>query len=76
MDLLTLAKLNKIAVEVQLTGKYTNPTILKLECHIQIVASQILHFFARCAGKAIHIKALMISNGMPVLWIILNLSDF
>lgn len=75
MDSLTLAELNKAAAEVQLTGKCTNPTIFELERHVQIVASQTPHSFTRCAGQAIHIKALMISDGMPVLWITLNPSD-
>lgn len=75
VDSLTLVELNKAAAEIQLTEKCTNPTILKLEHHVQIVASQIPHSFARCAGQAIHIKSLTISDGMPVLWITLNLSD-
>ena len=75
MDLLTLAELNKAAAEVQLIRKCTDPTILKLERHVQIIDSQTSHSFARCAGQAIQIKALMISDGIPVLWISLNLSD-
>ena len=76
MDSLTLADLNEVAAEVKLTGKCTNLTILKLERHIQIVASQTPYSFARCACLVIHIKALIISDGMPVLKITLNPSDF
>ncbi|WP_375449088.1 hypothetical protein [uncultured Nostoc sp.] len=46
-----------------------------LERQVQIVASKTPHCFAKCANQAIHIKALMLSDGMPVLWITINPSD-
>lgn len=50
VDALTLAKLNAATTEIQTTGKCTNPTILKLERQVQIVASQTPHSFAKCAS--------------------------
>ncbi len=72
VDALTMAELNDAANEIQATGKCTNPAILKLERQVQIVAGQTPHSFARFAEQAVHIKALMINDGMPVLWITLN----
>ena len=75
VDALTMTELNEAANEIKTIGKCTNPAILKLERQVQIVAAQTPHSFARCAEQAIHIKALMISDGMLVLWITLNPSD-
>lgn len=67
---------NNTATKIKTTGKYTNLIILKLKHQVQIVAVQILYLFARCVDQVIYMRALMINEGMPVLWIILNLSDF
>lgn len=67
IDALTMAELNKAVEEVKITEKYTNPTILKLERQVQIVVAQIPYLFAKCDDQAVYIKALRISDGMPVL---------
>ena len=48
---------------------------MDLEHQIQVVAKTAPHFHSQCAEQAVHIKFLMISDGMPTLWITLNLSD-
>lgn len=67
VDALTIAKLNETAEKIKTIEKSINPTIWKLERDVQIVAVQTSHLFARCIDEAFYIKALMISNEMPVL---------
>ncbi len=76
MHSLSLEDLNKAAVEIKTTGKCTNPAILTLERQLQIVASHSPHSFAKCAEQNLFIRSLMISNGMSIIWITLNPSDF
>ena len=75
VNAITLSQLEATAVEIRETGKCTDPDILTLERHVQIVASKTLHSFAKCANQATHIKALMLSDGRPVFWITINPSD-
>lgn len=70
--MLTLKKLNNSAADIQLTGKYTNPIILKLECQVQIIAFQIPYLFIKSIFQDIHIQILMISNEIRVFLITLN----
>lgn len=67
IDASTMTKLNDAATKIKTIRKYTNPVILKLELQVQIVAAQTSHLFSRCADQAIHIKTLMINDGMPIL---------
>lgn len=46
-----------------------------LEQQVQMVTSKSPHFFAKHANQATYIKALILSNGMPILWITINLSN-
>ncbi len=75
MDSLSLEDLNKAAAEIKTTGKCTNPVILTLGRHVQIVASRSPHSFAKCAEQNLFIRSLMISDGMSTVWITLNPSD-
>lgn len=72
---MTLAELNNVETWIQDIGRCINFIILKLEYQVQIVAFQILYFFTRCTGQAIHIKVLMINHKISVFWIIFNLSN-
>lgn len=46
-----------------------------LKCQVQIIASHSPHLFTKCAKQSLFIRALMISNGISILWITLNPSD-
>ena len=72
---ITLLQLKLAATEIKNTRRCTNPAILNLERQIQGVAKTASHLHSRCAEQAVHIKALMVSDGMPTLWMTLNLSD-
>ena len=72
---MSMTELNDTANKIKTTGKCINPAILKLKRQVQIVAAQTPHSFAEYIEQAIHIKALIISDGMPDLYITLNLSD-
>lgn len=76
MDLLSLEDLNKAAAEIKKTKKCSNPDILILERHVQIVATHSPNFFAKYFEQRLIIKALIISNRISLLWIMLNLLDF
>lgn len=67
--------MNKAVAEIKTTEKYFNPTIFTLECHVQIVVSCSLHFFAKYFEQNLIIRALIISNGMFSVWIKLNLLE-
>lgn len=73
---ITLFQLEKAATEIKETGRCTDPAVLDLEHQIQVVAKKAPHSHSRCAEQAVHINALMVSDGMPTLWITLNPSDF
>ena len=75
VDAITFSQLEAAAIEIKKTGKCTDSTIFKLERQVQVVAVTTPHSFAKCADQAIHMKALMLSDGMPVLWIMINPSD-
>ncbi len=64
------------AVElVRTTNTYKNPAVLALENLVQLVSAYIPHSFAKCHEYRLQMRALMITNGMPVLWITFNPSD-
>ena len=75
VDSLSLEDLNKAAAEIKTTGKCSNPAILTLERHVQIVASRLPHSFAKCIEQRLIIRSLIISDEMSILWIMLNPSD-
>lgn len=75
MDSLSLEDLNKAAAEMKTTRECTNPIILILKRHVQIVASCSPHFFTKCIKQNLFIRLLIISNGMSTIWITLNPSD-
>ena len=47
-----------------------------LEQQVHIVAFKTPYFFVKYANQVTHIKALMLSNGIPMFWITINLSNF
>lgn len=62
VDLLNLEDMHKADPEIKITINCFNPTILTLECHVQIVVSHSPHFFDKCFKKRLIIRILMISN--------------
>ena len=67
VNAISLSQHEAAAPEIKETGKCTDPDILMLKQQVQIVASKTLHSFAKCANQATHIKALMLSDGIPML---------
>lgn len=47
VDLLNLKDLNKAVGKIKITEKSSNPTILTLECDVQIVVMYLNHFFTK-----------------------------
>ena len=72
---ITFIQLEQAASEIKTTGQCTDPAIWDLERQIQVVAKSIPHSHGQYADQAMHIKALMVSDGMPIFWITLNPSD-
>ena len=72
---ITFLQLEAAAVEIKNTGRCTDLAILDFERQMQVVAKTSSHSHSQCAEQATHIKALMINDGMPTLWITLNPSD-
>ena len=62
-----MIKLILAAIKIKITRKDINPTILKLECQVKIVAGQMSYLFAKCTDQAIYINALMIGNSILLL---------
>ncbi len=75
VNAITLSQFETVVAEIKTTGKYINPDILTLKQQIQIVASKSPHFFVKCANQATYIKALILNDGMLVLWITINPSN-
>lgn len=67
MQKITITQLDHAAHKICSTGKCTNPAILDLERQVYVVAQKTPYSHAKCAEQATHIKALMISDGMPAL---------
>lgn len=63
---LTHAQLIAAAIEIKETNQCTDPTILALERQVQTMAAHAPHSYARCFQFRLRLKALMITNGMPV----------
>lgn len=76
VNAITLSQLEAAATEIKKTGKCIDPNILIVERQVQIIASKSPHSFAKCTNQATHIKALMLNNKMPFVWITINTSDF
>ena len=72
---ISYSQLERAAGEIKRTGKCTDPDIFALERQVQVVARSAPNSYAKCHEQAVYIKALMVNNGMPVLWITLNPSD-
>lgn len=72
---LTHAQLVAVVTEIKKTNRCTDPAILALETHVQTVAAHAPHPYARCFQFRLRLKALMITNGMPVFWIKINPAD-
>lgn len=68
-------QLEHAATEIKSIGKCSNLAILSLEYQVQIVASRASNSFAKYAEQAVYIKALMMSNNMPVIWMTFNLNN-
>lgn len=75
MNSLSLKNLHKAATKIKITGRCINSAILTLKCQVQIIASCFCHLFGKYAKQSLFIKVLMISDGMSILWITLNLLD-
>ena len=72
---ISYSQLKRAAGEIKRTGKCTDPNIFALERQVQVVTRLAPNSYAKCHEQAVYIKALMVNNGMPVLWITLNPSD-
>ena len=72
---ISVAQLERAAVEIKATGKCTDSDIFALERQVQVVAKSAPNSYAKCYEQAVYIKALTINHGMPALWITLNPSD-
>ncbi len=75
VNAITLSQLEAAAAKIKKTDKCTDPDILTLEQQVQIVAFKSPHSFTKCVNQATYIKTLMVNDGMPVLWIMINPSD-
>ena len=69
------SQLERAAAEIKTSGKCTDPDILALERQVQIMARSAPNSYAKCYEQIVYIKALMVNNGMPALWITLNPLD-
>lgn len=66
---ISVAQLERAAVEIKATGKCTDSDIFALERQVQVVAKSAPNSYAKCYEQAVYIK------GMLALWITLNSSD-
>lgn len=76
VNTINLSQLEAVIAKIEKTGKYTNLDILTLKQQIQILVSKSPQFFTKYANQPSYIKALILNDGMPVLWITINLFDF
>lgn len=72
---LTHAQLIAAATKIKETNQGTDPAILALERYVQTVAAYVPHSYAQYFQFWLWLKALMITNGMLVFWITINLAD-
>ncbi len=72
---ITHAQLIAAATKIKETNWCTDTAILALEQHVQTVAAYAPHSYAQCFQFRLQLKALMVVNGMPVFWIIINQAD-
>lgn len=61
--------------EIKETNRCTHPAILAFEQQVQTVAPHASHLYTRCFQFRLRLKALMITNGMPIPWITINPAD-
>ena len=64
-----------IIKKIKETNRCTNPAILALEQQVQIVITHVPHLYARCFQFKLRLKALMITDRIPILWITINPTD-
>lgn len=72
---ITHKQLCKAAELVKTTNTCTDPAVLALEQLVQLVSAHMPHSFAKYYKYRLQLRALMITNGMPLLWITFNPSD-
>ncbi len=72
---ITHNQLCKAAKLVRTTNTYKDLAVLALKNLVQLVSAHVPHSFAKCHEYRLQMRALMITNRMPVLWITFNLSD-
>ncbi len=72
---ITHNQLCEVAELVRTTNTCKDPAVLALENLVQLVSAHVPHSFAKCYEYRLQMRALMITNGMPVLWITFNPSD-
>lgn len=72
---LTYDDLIVAAKKIKETNRYTNPAILALKRQIQTVAAHAPHLYAQCFPFRLQMKALMITDRMATLWIIITPAD-
>lgn len=69
------SQLYEAAEVVRTTNTCKDSAILALERLVQLVAAHVPHSFAKCYQYRLHLRALMVIDGMPSLWITFNPSD-
>ena len=62
-------------IEIKATNKCKDPDIIKLECQVQTITSQMPHSYARCLEYKFILKALSIGYNYLPLCITINLSN-
>ena len=67
--------LQATTIGIKATNKCINRDIVKLECQIQTITSQVLHLYARCLKYRLILKALSIGHSYLALWITINPLD-
>ena len=72
---ITHKQLCKAAELVKTTNICTDPAVLALKQLVQLVSAHVPHLFAKCYEYCLQLRALMITDGMPLLWITFNPSD-
>ena len=68
-------QLERAAAKIKRTRKCTDPDIFALKRQVQVVARLAPNSYTKCHEQAVYIKALMLNDGMPALWITLNPLD-
>ncbi len=72
---ITHAQLIITAIKIEETNCCTDTAILALERDVQTVAAHAPHLYAQYFQFRMQLKVLIVTNGMPVFWITINLVD-